>query len=235
MSAIDSGRYCLDADLIGPGHAHDAGAGLLLRRTGAEQERSQHHHAQLHRRSGREHYLGALGLQPRLRAGPLGLHRRPRLVGAARRGTGTGALLRHHPPPGVHALPAHVRHHHPGADHRRLRRAGEVQHLPGVHSAWSTLVYCARGPLGLGATTAGCASWGRWTSPAARWCTSTPAWRPWWRPSSSAGASASGGSRWSRTTSLCGAGRRPALVRLVRLQRRQRRSPRAAWRPTPSW
>ncbi len=36
-------------------------------------------------------------------------------------------LRRHHPRADVHDLPAHVRHHHAGADHRRVCRAHEVQ------------------------------------------------------------------------------------------------------------
>ena len=35
-----------------------------------------------------------------------------------------------HPAPGLHDLPVHVRHHHAGAHHRRVRRAHEVQRLP---------------------------------------------------------------------------------------------------------
>ena len=34
------------------------------------------------------------------------------------------------PPPGLHGLPAHVRDHHAGAHHRRVRRADEVLRLP---------------------------------------------------------------------------------------------------------
>ena len=46
------------------------------------------------------------------------------------RGVGLDAqpqLRRHHPRAELHGLPAHVRHHHPGAHHRRLRRARQVQ------------------------------------------------------------------------------------------------------------
>ncbi len=57
--------------------------------------------------------------------------RRTRLAGSPRRRPRTERRLRgHHPAPGLHDLPVHVRHHHPGAHHRRVRRAHEVQRVP---------------------------------------------------------------------------------------------------------
>ena len=56
------------AHLDRAGHAHDTGAGALLRRPCASQERAQHDHAQLlHARAGQRD-LGAVGLHPGLRA-----------------------------------------------------------------------------------------------------------------------------------------------------------------------
>ena len=51
---------------------------------------------------------------------------------------------------------------------------------------WATLVYDPGGALGVGRGRLCCASWARWTSPAARWCTSPPASRRWPLPWSSA-------------------------------------------------
>ena len=42
-------------------------------------------------------------------------------------------LFRDHPPSNLHDLPVHVRGHYPGAYHRRLGRAHEVQHFYGVY------------------------------------------------------------------------------------------------------
>jgi len=55
------------------------------------------------------------------------------------------SLLRPIPKPSpsdLHDLSGHVRHHHPGLDHRRLCRTDEIQRLSGVHVLWVTLVYC---------------------------------------------------------------------------------------------
>ena len=45
------------------------------------------------------------------------------------------------PHPALRRLPDDVRHHHPGADHRRLRGAHPLQGLPGLRLLWATLVY----------------------------------------------------------------------------------------------
>ena len=43
-----------------------------------------------------------------------------------------GAMGAEHPGPGALRVPGDVRHHHPGAHHRRVRRQGQVQELPVV-------------------------------------------------------------------------------------------------------
>ena len=76
-----------------------------------------------------------------------------------------------HPAPGLHGLPDEVRHHHPGADLRRVRRADEVQRLRRCSRCsgprWST----TRSRTGSGRTAAGWPSSACSTSPAARSCT----------------------------------------------------------------
>ena len=50
-------------------------------------------------------------------------------------------LRRHHPRADLHGLPAHVRHHHPGAHHRRICRARQVQfhgRLSCLSGRWSS-------------------------------------------------------------------------------------------------
>ena len=61
---------------------------------------------------------------------PRGLHRESRLGVPQRRRRGAGAVGGQHPGSGALHLPGDVRHHHPGADHRRLRRPRELQELP---------------------------------------------------------------------------------------------------------
>ena len=77
-------------------------------------------------------------------------------IGLKRRGArALQGLFRNHPPSDLHDLPGHVRHHHPGPDHRRLCRAHEIQHFSGVH-----------GPLGL--------PW--FTDPVAHWVWGDGGW-----------------------------------------------------------
>ena len=59
------------------------------------------------------------------------------------------------PASGVHAVPDDVRHHHAGADHRRLRRAHEVHGVPAVHRAVGDVRLRPAGPLGVGRRAAG--------------------------------------------------------------------------------
>jgi Amt family ammonium transporter len=58
-------------------------------------------------------------------------------VGAAPNADYAGTI----PAADLYDLPAHVRHHHPGADHRRFRRANEVQRDAAIHDAWTLVVY----------------------------------------------------------------------------------------------
>ena len=63
-------------------------------------------------------------------------HRRPEpRFSARRRRAARRGLRRHHPAADLHDLPVDVRHHHSGADHRRLCRAHEVQRHGAVHGA----------------------------------------------------------------------------------------------------
>ena len=96
--------------------------------------------------------------------------------------------LRHdHPRPDLHDLPDDVRRDHAGADHRRLRRAGEVQHFPASSWVlWATIVYDPvahwvwgdGGWLGLVPDATVRSVSRRSTSRAARSSTSTPVSRP---------------------------------------------------------
>jgi ammonium transporter, Amt family len=47
---------------------------------------------------------------------------------------------------------------------------------------WFTIVYLPIAHMVWGGDGGSCGTWACWTSPAARWCTSTPASRAWWRP-----------------------------------------------------
>src|SRR5207247_1257627 len=122
----------------------------------------------------------------------------------------------------VHALPAHVRDHHAGADHGRLRRAQEVLGLPALHGAVGDLRVRPPRALGVGrrrlAQEAGRARLRRRHRRAhlvghvrarvrAR---ARPA--AWLRPPADA----------ATQPAHDGDGRRAAVVRLVRLQRGQR-------------
>ncbi len=79
------------------------------------------------------------------------LHRRPaqRLPARRRPRAGQG-LRRHHSAADLHGLPAHVRHHHARADHRRLRRAHEVLRDAGLHGPLGDLRLQPDGAHGLG-------------------------------------------------------------------------------------
>src|SRR5579859_2413230 len=107
------------ADQFGAGAAHDrAGTGALLWRAGAAEKRSRHHDAEL-RHDGPGH--GAVGdyrLQPVVRFGDV-VYWLPAAHVPEGRGHGAGwRLFRHHSPPDVHDLSAHVCHYYSGADHR---------------------------------------------------------------------------------------------------------------------
>ncbi len=146
------GRHGVAADLLGPG-AHDdrARPGPLLRRHGAAEERARHADAELHHHGRHLDPVGAVGLQ--LAFGP----DKGGIIGGldwiGLRGVGAepfDAYSQDDPAPGVHAVPDDVRHHHPGAHHRRLRRAQEVLGLPALHGAVGHVHLRPAGPLGVG-------------------------------------------------------------------------------------
>ena len=60
-----------------------------------------------------------------------------------------GQLRAGHPADGLRGLPADVRHHHPGADHRRRRRPDEVRRVRAVHRALVDPRLRARRALGV--------------------------------------------------------------------------------------
>ena len=93
----------------------------------------------------------------------------------------------------VHGLPDDVRHHHPGADHRRLRRAQALQGVRHLQPALGDPRLRPGGALGLGRRRLAARATARSTSPAAPSSTSPRASRRWSRPACSASASASAG------------------------------------------
>ena len=84
-----------------------------------------------------------------------------------------------HPAPGLCRLPDDVRHHHPGADHRGVRGARALQDIPDLQPAVGHAGLRPGGALGVGRRRHPAPAWARSTSPAARWCTSRPAFRRW--------------------------------------------------------
>ena len=146
-------RHRLDAGGHRPGHDHAARAGPLLRRPRPPQERPLDDHAQLLRAGDRQRRLGPRRLQPRLRArrqrdGP---DRQPRLRRVhGRRPHAEHGLRRDHPVRPVRRLPADVRGDHPGAHHRRLRRAEALRLLRPLHRPLVDPRLLADRPLGLG-------------------------------------------------------------------------------------
>ena len=90
------------------------------------------------------------------------------------KGVGKDSLTLTIPEVGVLHLPDDLRHHHAGAYRRRVCRPHEVLRAASLHGAVVADRLCARSPTGYGAA----ASWPApacSTSPAARWCISTPA------------------------------------------------------------
>ena len=168
--------------------------------------------------------LGGGRLLPRLRRGQR-LHRRPRLRRPAAHGRRDarlrGQLRAGHPAAGVRGLPADVRGHHAGADHRRDRRPRGSSARSCRSSRCGRSSSTARSRTGCSRPAAGCSSGARSTSPAAPWCTSTPVSpglalalvlgrRRGWPSAADAAAQ----------RAVHAARRRPPVVRLVRVQRR---------------
>ena len=132
----DGGRQRLDAHQLGAGADDDrSGAGAVLRRPGAQEERAGHHDAQLYSDGHGFHSVGGDRLQPGVRRRER-VFRRSALSVPQRRGRRSQPGLRgHHSASDVHDLPADVRHHHSGADLRGVRRADEVLGHAAVHDA----------------------------------------------------------------------------------------------------
>ena len=95
--------------------------------------------------------VGALRLQPRVRARHRRHRRQPQVDRPVRRRRRAERRLRgDDPAPGLHGLPAHVRHHHARADHGRVRRAHEVLGLPPLLAPVGHPDLRPARPLGLG-------------------------------------------------------------------------------------
>ena len=174
-------RHRLDDDVDGPRAADDASRpGAVLRRHGAQEEPAVDHGAEFRHRLPGDRAVGGDRLQPGIHRGlavdrrHLALRaRRPVLrQGWAGVGEPPGA---DHPRIRVHDVPAHVRHHHAGADHRRVRRTHQVFLDAGVHGAVVAVRLRADGALGVVARWLAALRWACSTSPAAPWCTSMPA------------------------------------------------------------
>ena len=187
-------QYRLHARGHQPGHADDARAGLLLRRPGRAQERPGHHDPELRLHGRDHHHLVGLGYSLCFSGGEGGiignldkafLHRRDADDPVA---LGTGNIPRVR----LHRLPDDVRHHHPGADHRRLLQPRPLRAYLIFLVGWLTLRLLPVRAHGLGRRPAGEAG-ACSTSPAASSCTTSPAWRRWPRCSTS-GAGAVGDS-----------------------------------------
>ncbi len=195
------GRHRVDADLHGAGHPDDhPGPRAVLRRHGPLEERAVAADAGVHDLLHGRAALGHLRLQPRVHRGQR-LHRRlrPALPAGHDHRLAGGHLQQGRVHPGVRVLrlPAHLRRHHAGADRRRLRRAHQVRRGAAVHGALVHLRLPAdrahgvvlgrpgrlhrrrRPALPPRRPRASCSRRARSTSPAARWCTSTPASPAW--------------------------------------------------------
>ena len=171
-------RQRLDAGQFRAGADDDRSrTGPVLRRPGAAQERARHHDAQLHPDGRSDGALGGGRLQPGVRR-IFALYRRPSVRVPERRGQRAQCRLRrHHPAADLHGLPVDVRHHHAGADLRRVRRAHEVQRDAAVHGAVDADRLLPDGAHGVGqGRIAECVLWAARfpasISRAAPWCTS---------------------------------------------------------------
>ena len=178
---MNTGDTAWVSDLIGPGPGDDdSGAGLLLRRTGAEEKRSFHFNAVFHHHLRHQPAVGPLRLFAGLRAGyRMGDHRQPEMGGtqlcrraAERRLCGDDSAS------GLHDLSGDVRRDHAGADHRRLCGADEILRLSDLHRPVGDACLRSPGALGLGNRAAGSETWARWILPAASSSMSVPGFRP---------------------------------------------------------
>ena len=130
------------------------------------------------------HPVGGGRLQPGVRRGLL-VHRRFAVSLPERRGSRAQCRLRrHHSAADLHDLPVDVRHHHPGADLRSLRRAHEILGHAAVHDAVVSDRVLPHGAHGVGQGRTVQRDPGRQNfrpsiSRAERWCTSLAAFRRW--------------------------------------------------------
>jgi len=210
-------RHRLDPGLDRAGHAHDTGAGVLLRRPRPHQERPLDDHAQLVHPGPRQRHLGRLRVHARLRSQPGRPHRRARPSLPARRGHRARVVRHDDPVAALRRLPDDVAIITPAliTGHSPSARASPPSssspplvdpRLPALcHWVWNV--------------DGGSSSWACSTSPAARWSTSAPASRPSWRRSTWAAGSGPVGALRAPQRDLRGPRRRAPLVRLVRLQR----------------
>ena len=225
----EPGRYCVDADLDGAGAADDAGAGVLLRRAGALEERAQHDDDELHLARIRRGALGGGRVFARLQHRQQ-LARRHVAPVPARRGAGAAG---HDSPLPVHGVSGHVLHHHGGADLGRDRRTDAVFGLPDLHLPVGAPRLLPDRPLGVGRRLAGRHGRARLRRRhrRARQCRRGGARRGVRRRHA---ARLQGVAAPAAQRAVHAARRRAALVRLVRLQRRQRARRRRALPRSPS-
>ena len=129
-SATDQpGGHRLDVDRDGAGALDDAGAGLLLWRPGAIEERAQHDDDELRVARVRRRHLGARRVLARVRAGQR-LDRRFVAAGPAGRHARRAGHDSARP---VHGVSGDVRHHHCCAHLGSHRRADAVFRLSALH------------------------------------------------------------------------------------------------------
>ena len=131
---------------------------------------------------------------------------RQRVSHARHDSTGDIFAVQQHPALRLLRLPDDVRHHHPGADHRRVHQPRPLQGLPDLPGRLAAVRLLPARAHGLGRRPAR-RSGACWTSPAASSSTPSPAWRRWPRSSSSAsarcGTAGRTASRWSRWAPAC--------------------------------
>ena len=113
-----------------PGHADDAGPRLFLRRAGGPQERSGHHDPELRLHGLDYRHLVPVRLLALLQRRLARHHRQSRQCLPARHQPVDSVRAEQHGSGhGLHRLPDDVRHHHAGADLRRLHQSRDLQGL----------------------------------------------------------------------------------------------------------
>ena len=211
-------QHRLHAGRHQPGHAHDPGAGLLLRRSRRAPQRAVHHDPEL-RLHGRDHHPLVLGGLLALLLGRRRRdHRQPGPGLPARHRSDHAVRRRADPHAGLRGLPDDVRHHHAGPDHRRLQQPGAFPGLPDLPGAVAAAGLLPVRAHDLGRRPAGQVGRARLRR---RHCRAQHRrhGRPGLGPVRGQAPCQGGGAALHPAG---GPGHRPALVRLVRLQRRQR-------------